>query len=78
MIKMNSLKFGDKRVIGQLYIDGKPTNEVLVVQYGRALSLNGDRSWPDVSAADNKFTLEPRQITIHNVASLLTKDIFLA
>jgi hypothetical protein len=73
LIKVNCL--GSRKMIGQLFIHGKPTDEVMAVSYGMALGLNSDRSWTQISAAGSEFTLKPIKITLHGLVQETEKDI---
>ena len=68
MIKLNTLKHSDT-IIGQLYANGKATDEVMAVQYGAAIGLNCNRHWGDVSCAGHEFYINPIEIELRGVVT---------
>lgn len=76
MIKLNTLTgLQHPTVIGELYKDGQSTGEIMVVQYGRANSLNRDRSWPDVSKASFDYDIRPIKSLSITVETVTEKTI---
>jgi len=68
MIKLNTLKNTDT-IVGQLYVNGKATDEVMAVQFGVAVGLNCNRHWKDVYYAGHEFSINPIEIELRGIVT---------
>ena len=67
MIRLNEIKNKIETIVGQLYDDERPLNDVMVVQFNRALSLNTGRSWENTGFAGDNFYIKPLSMTVWDV-----------